>query len=346
MFGVMRRRWYIVIAILIITAVYLYNRSTAAQKKERESLYTIKRENLRETLTLSGQIAADEHVILRFQTSGRLAWVGPKEGDRVKKYQGIASLDQRDVQKQMQKKLNDYVKERHDFDQSGDDNRRIGDQPIREEGDAMKRLLEKAQYDLDNAVLDVEIQQLAREYSYLYTPIDGILIRADVKYPGVNITPAGAEFEVINPDTLYFSFTSDQTEVIKLSEGLNGELFFDSYPEEEITGQIYFLSYTPKIGETGTVYEGRMRLINADPLDYRYGMTGDVSFVISEKSNVVSVPSNYVKSDSKGKYVMKKEGEKKVKTYIKVGAEIDTVYEVLKGLVEGDEIYIDAEGSV
>ncbi|OGK62048.1 hypothetical protein A2334_04215 [Candidatus Roizmanbacteria bacterium RIFOXYB2_FULL_38_10] len=339
-FNVFKKRWYVFLIILLIGGFYLYNRQSVAAKKEQESLYTIKRQDLRELLSLSGEIAADEHVILRFQTSGRLSWIGVKEGDIVKKYQGIAALDQRDLQKRMQKTLNDYAKERNDFDQSKDDNQRVGDQPIREEGDAMKRLLEKAQYDLTNSVLDVELQQLVKEYSYLYTPIEGIVIRIDSKYPGINITPTGAEFEILNPSTLYYSFTADQTEVVKLKEGQRGVLAFDSYPEKEQSGEIYYLSYTPKSGETGTVYEGRMKLLNGDLMDYRYGMTGDVTFTLEEKHNVVSVPSSYVLSDTKGKYVEKKEAGKKIKTYIKVGSEIDTMYEVLKGLSEGDEIYI------
>ena len=336
----LKKRWYVVVILLLAAAGYFYSQASAAAKKEKESLYTIRRQTLRETLSLSGEIAADEHVVLRFQTSGRLAWVGVKEGDSVKKYQGIASLDQRDVQKRMQKTLNEYAKERNDFEQSRDDNQRIGDQPTRELGDEMKRILENAQYNLTSSVLDVELQDLAREYSYLFTPIDGIVIRADSKFPGVNITPTGAEFEIVNPNSLYFSFTADQTEVIRLKTGMKGDMVFDSYPDDEIAGEIYYISFTPKSGETGTVYEGRIKLIDKNLEHYRYGMTGDVTFMIGEKFNVVSIPSNYVKTDAQGKYVFKKVGSKKVKTPVTVGEEIDTVYEVLKGLSEGDQIYI------
>jgi len=341
-FKVLKKRWYVFIILLLIGVGYFYNKTNVAAKKIKESQYTIKRQNLRETLSLSGKIDADEHIVLRFQTSGRLSWVGVKEGDVVSKYQGIASLDQRDIQKRMQKTLNDYAKERNDFDQSRDDNRRIGDQPTKELGNEMKRLLEKAQYDLTNSVLDVEIQTLAREYSYLYTPIAGIVIRVDSKYPGVNITPTGAEFEILNPDTLYFSFTADQTEIIKLKDGLIGELVFDSFPDDIEKGSIYYISYTPKQGETGTVYEGRIKIPKEMVNKMRLGMTGDVTFGLQEKNNVVSIPSNYVKSDSSGKYVDKLIKDKQVKTYIKVGMEIDGFYEVLKGLEENDIILIPA----
>lgn len=336
-----KKRWYILLVIFIVVLIFFITKQNASKASGNKStIYKVKRQNLVETLSLSGSIDAEERVVLRFQTSGRLAWVGVKEGDYVKKYQGIASLDQRDLKKRFQKTLNDFVKERYDFDQAKDDNQRWADQSTREAGDEMKRLLEKAQYDLNNSVLDLEISQLAVEYSYLYTPIEGIVVRADSKYAGVNITPAQAEFEIINPKTLYFSFTADQTEVIRLKEGLTGKMVFDSFPDKEIEGKISYLSFVPKTGETGTVYEGKIKLTSDDLNNYKYGMTGDVTFVLSEKKNVLTIPTNYVRSDSKGKYVEKKQGSKRVKIYPKLGEDIDGDYEVISGLSESDEIFL------
>lgn len=335
-----KKRWYLFVILLLIGVAYFYNQTTVSAKKIIDSQYSIKRQTLRETLSLSGQVEADEHVVLRFQTSGRLAWVGVKEGDLVKKFQSLASLDQRELKKRLEKSLYQYAAERNSFEQSKDDNQRVGDQPIRENGDRMKRILENAQGDLSSSVIDVELTALTLEYSNLWSPIDGIVIRVDSKFPGVNITPTGAEFEILNPDTVYFSFTADQTEIIKLREGLIAELVFDSFPDETETGSIYYISYTPKEGETGTVYEGRIQIPNEKTNKLRLGMTGDVTFSLQEKNNVIAIPSNYVKTDQKGKYVDKLVNEKPVKTYIKVSSEIDGNYEVLKGLQENDSILI------
>jgi len=337
-----KTRWYILLVVVIGVGFFLNQQRTAQAKKEKDTTYIIKRQNLKETLSLSGQIDADEHVVLRFQTSGRLSWIGVKVGDTVEKYQTIANLDQRELKKNLQKKLLTYAQTRNSFDQTGSDNQRIGDQPTNDLdlGDKMKRLLENAQFGLDSSVLDVELTNLSMEYSNLFTPIEGIVIRADAKYAGLNVTPSQAEFEIINPETLYFSFTADQTEITKLSDGMKGEMVFDAFPDQKKDGSLYYISYTPVAGETGTVYEGRMKVDSGKLSQYRFGMTGDVSFVLSEKNNVVAVPSNYVKTDTKGKYVMKIINGKQEKTYILVGPEIDGFYEVRKGLEEGNDIYI------
>ncbi|MFH0772929.1 MAG: efflux RND transporter periplasmic adaptor subunit [bacterium] len=340
--GFLKKRWYIVLILVIGIILFLNRQQAAKAQKEKESTYTIRRSDLKETLTLSGEIMADEHVVLRFQTSGKLAWVGVKEGDVIKKYQTIASLDQREVKKKLQKSLLTYAETRNSFDQTGNDNQRIGDQPTTDWdlGDKMKRLLENAQYGLDSSVLDVELTNLSIEYSNLVSPIEGVVTRVDSKYAGVNITPSQAEFEIINPKTLYLSFTADQTEITKLIQGMKGQMTFDSYPDETQTGALYYISYIPKSGESGTVYEGRIRITSNDVQKYRYGMTGDIEFLLSERNNVISIPSNYVKSDNKNKYVLKKVGDKQVKTPIKVGEEIDGSYEVKKGVEEGDVIFV------
>lgn len=339
-FGFLKKRWYVVLIIVIGVGFYLNQQRTAQAKIEKEQTYVVERQNMKELLSLAGEISADEHVVLRFQTSGKLAWVGVKEGDIVKKYQTIASLDQRELKKRLQKSLLTYAQTRNSFDQTGSDNQRIGDQPTNDLdlGDKMKRLLENAQYGLNSSVLDVEITNLSLEYSNLFTPIEGVVTRADSKYAGVNITPSQAEFEIINPKTLYFSFTADQTEVTKLSEGMQGNISLDSFPDKTKTGALYYVSYTPKAGETGTVYEGRVRIPIEDVNHYRYGMTGDVSFTLNEKDNVVVVQDKLIKSEGDKKFVWRKKNNNREKVYIKTGLETDGLVEILSGVEMGDVI--------
>lgn len=335
-----KKRWYILLILAIGIGFYLNQQKTAQAKKEKETTYTVERQNMKELLSLAGEISADEHVVLRFQTSGRLAWVGVKEGDIVKKYQTLASLDQREVKKNLQKKLLTYAQTRNSFDQTGSDNQRIGDQPTNDLdlGDKMKRLLENSQYGLDSSVLDVELTNLSIEYSNLFTPIEGVVTRVDSKYAGVNITAAQAEFEIINPKTLYFSFTADQTEITKLTEGMKGTIDLDSFPNQAKEGSLYYVSYTPKTGETGTVYEGRVRISEDMAAHYRFGMTGDVSFTLNEKNNIVVIQDKLIKSEGDKKYVWRKKNGNQEKVYIKTGLETDGMVEVLSGVEMGDVI--------
>jgi RND family efflux transporter MFP subunit len=338
-FSVIKKRWYVTLILVVVVGGYFYQTKNTTAGDKKEEFYQVKRQNIKEVLTLSGEIDADEKIVLRFQTSGKLSWIGVKEGDRVKKYQTIAALDQRDVRAKLQQNLNDFVKKRFDFDQTVDDTKRLADQPTQEGRDKMKRLLEKAQYDLNNAVLNVELNQLAIEYSFLTTPIEGIVTRVDVPFAGSNITPAGAEFEIINPSTIYFSANADQSEVPLLAVGMKAKITLDAFENKVFSGKVIYVAFTPKKGETGTVYKIKLEIEPEKLLsNTKIGMTGDAEFMLQERNNVLVIPVNLVKTENKKKYVEKIVNRKKINTQIKVTDEINGQYIVVDGLKEGDLI--------
>ncbi len=325
----------IIAGVIILAVAYFGYQKFFVEPKaaKKVATITVKRGDLKEELTISGQIRAEQDVVLRFQTSGYLTWVGVKEGDYVKKYQGIAALDQRELQKNLQKYLLTYKKSRNDFDATIDaDKNQIMT-------DTMKRALDDLQSDLTSSVLDVEIKDLARRFANLWTPIEGLVIRAESPVAGVNVTPTQAEFEVVNPTTVYFSATADQTEVTKLQATQPGVLRLDAFPDQDITGYITTISFTPNVDETGTVYDVKFGFTK-DNSDYHYrlGMTGDLTFVTAGRSNVLILPSKFVKSENGEKYVNLLSDGKKVKTKVTVGLETDSDVEIVSGLSEGNVV--------
>jgi len=336
----LKKRWYIILILILAVGIYFNQSKQTAAVKKKESFYEIKRQDIKDTLSLSGEIAADEKIVLRFQSSGRLSWVGVKEGDQVKKYQAVASLDQRELKKKLDRYLNTYMKSRWDFEDAKSDEHPTYWNMTQPEKDAVQRIAESAQFDLNNAVIDVELQNISLQYATLISPIEGIVTRVDAPFAGVNITPTQAEIEIVNPKTIYFSATADQTDVTKLSEGKEGEIVLDAFEEDPTKGKIKFISYIPKTGETGTVYQIKMLVDNLNNLNkYRIGMTGDVDFLIKERKQVLVIPSNLVKTEKDKKYVEKQVNNQKVKTFITTTDEIDGSYIVTGGLKEGDLIY-------
>ncbi|MBI4008817.1 efflux RND transporter periplasmic adaptor subunit [Candidatus Roizmanbacteria bacterium] len=340
-FSFVKKRWYIIVILVIGLIFFRYQRISSEKKEKEKNTYKVKRQTIKDELSLSGQIDAEEKITLRFQSSGKLSWVGVKEGDYVKKYQSIASLDQREVQQNLKKYLNTFVKERLDYDQEVEDTNIKYTGGLTEDARrAAIRVLDQAQYDLNNAVVDVELKKLAIEYSTIFSPIEGLVVRVGSPYAGVNITPSQAEIEIVNPKTVYFSATADQTDVIKLKQGLTGDIVLDSYPDENLKGKISLISFLPKEGETGTVYKVKLSLNDSDgDYKYRFGMTGDVSFLLKERRNVLTVPTSYIKTLKNKKYVWKLIDGKRVRTFVTADEEIDGTTLVKSGLQEGDVIW-------
>ncbi len=338
-----KKRWIIVLIIIAVLGFVGYRATAGKPKDASEVSYRVKRQTLQEVLTFSGSVDAMQKATLRFQTSGRLAWLGVQEGDTVKKYQAVASLDQQTLKKQLQKELIAYEKERmlHDNSTLDYDNHALpADQYARQDAiDAYK----KSQYDLDSSILDVELSDIALRYSTLISPINGIVVAMGTKQAGVNITPTQAEIVIVDPSTLYFSGAVDQTDVIKLKEGDTGKITFDAFPDDRDTGTVQSIAFTPKADETGTVYEVKVDLeassAASQAMKYRLGMTGDIEFVTKQIHDVLGVPTTFIHRESGKNFVYTKKNDQKVKTPVTLGEEIDTATVILEGLQEGDIIY-------
>ncbi len=328
------RRTFAVIAVLILVGGFLFIRNKQSTENQTIETAKVKRGTLEETLTLSGSVDAQEKAALTFQAAGRLAYVGVKEGDTVKKGQLIASLDVRSVKKNLQKELNDFVKTRNDLDQIREDNKSVV------MTDTIKRLLENTQYDVNNAIIDVELQSIAVQYASLVSPINGIMTRVYPAQPGVNVTPTNATYEVINPDSIYFIASIDQTEVVKISEGMKANVVVDAFPNDEIEGTIDTISFVPVQGETGTVYSVKVDIKNSNTTPkYRLAMTGDAKLITNKAANVLYLPFVFIKEDSDGRQFVYTQKDKKTKKYITTGIETEESVEIKTGLTEGITVY-------
>jgi macrolide-specific efflux system membrane fusion protein len=256
---------------LLLPLAYLFSQT----KKEKVSQVS-SQEDWANELIFAGQVDAKRKVDLKFATSGKLSWVGVEEGDEVKKGQKIAALDQRELEKLFKKEMNDYMKERFDFEQSHDDYQEEKDRLLIT--DEIKRILEKAQYDLNNSVLDVEIRQLAIEYANLYSPINGIVTSIDQPIAGVHVTPATAVFTIADPNSLYFQAEIDEEEISQIKTGQQAKIILDAYPEQEFDTQVETISFAPIPGKTNPTYEVVTNLPSKENFFFRLGMDGEIEF--------------------------------------------------------------------
>lgn len=335
------KKLIILVGILLIlgAVVFFWNRSKSQSTQETTAI--VRRETLIVPLTLSGEMKAKEQYTVRFQTTGLVTGIHSAEGETVTKNQLLASLDQRKLKNDMQQLLNTYMDSRWNFEQVKNDNQTTAElaaqQAVRERA---QRLIDRSQFSLNNSVLDVEAQALALEFASLYSPINGIVTKAPEITTGINITtPSQAEFEVVNPDSLYFEALADQTEVTLLQTGKIATLFLDAFPDSTLSGVLQSISFTPQQGEVGTVYAIDISIAALNRDQFRLGMTGDVTFVTTSKENALLVPLSFVTSKAGKRYMKIKENNKIVEKEVTTGLENDTDIEILSGITEGTVVY-------
>jgi RND family efflux transporter MFP subunit len=283
------------LTVLIIGGFWTYQKLKPLPLDQRYELSTVKPTDIEETVIASGKIASQTQVDLKFQTSGRLAWVGVEEGEIVKKWQALASLDQRELQKGLEKTLLDYSKERNDFEE--DIQVTYKDTVLT---DSLKRLLEKNQWDLNKTVLDVELKDIALKYASLISPIDGLVTHIDVPVAGVNVTPATAVFTVADPNKLTFIAEIDEVDVSKLIVGQQASLVLDAYSNDVFKVSVDWIDFSATVDSSGaTVYLVKFNLENSEG-KLRLGMNGEVTIVIASKNDILTVPLSSITETEQG----------------------------------------------
>ena len=336
-----KKYWYIVILLLIVAGGVGWKlRPKPVEYRE----YTVERGPLQVILSASGTVRAENKADLAFQTGGRLSWVGVKKGDRVKKWQGIASLDQRTVQKNLEKELNDYLKVRWDFQGNRETYNVSTDNLDRYTlTPAIRRLLEKSQFDLNNSVLDVELQSVVKEFSSIVSPFSGLITSVSIPNPGVNVLAGAAIATVIDPDSMYFEAQIDEVDIAKIKTGAQVELTLDAYPEEVIDAKVVSVDFSPiSLSGGGTGYAVKISLPSqTDDLKFKLGLNGNADIIMAQLNEALILPPPAIVQKG-GRWTVKvKRGKEIVEQEVNIGWETEDKIEIKSGLGIGDQVYVN-----
>lgn len=331
-----RFRWKILLLLLVLIGgigYWQYSSRQAAQKKkltfEHPQVRTIKQE-----LEVSGKVDAKEKAVLKFLAGGKLTYIGAKEGDTVKKWQTLASIDVRDLQKTLAKNLNLYAIQRSTVDQNLDSRKNIHGNY------STDQLNKQDQFTLENTVTTVEIQDLAIKNSSLYSPLAGVLISAPTQVAGTVVTASDA-FTVINPNSMVFIANVDETDISKVKEGMMATIKLDAYAKTEIPAKVGKISYQSSEASTGTVFEVEFVLPSSiTDVTYRLGMNGSVRILLDQKDNVLSVPNRAIIEREGKTYVEVQDGSKTKTQEVSVGLENDEDIEILNGVTASDSVLV------
>lgn len=293
----------------------------------------------------SGTVRSEVETKVQFQASGKLVWLGVKEGDRVKKWQALASLDKESLKKSFEKAMNDYLTYRWDFEQKRADYKFQSDHALIT--DDIRRIFDKTQFSLNKAVLDVEIANLAVKYATIYSPIEGIVTKVEPSVAGINIIYSSAYVEIADPQKMEFEAIVDEADIGKLKVGQTATITLDAFPEEKFLGvikRLAFKSTTTSSGGTG------FSIFVSFPAEamakLRIGLNGDFEVITEVKDQVLLIPSDSLLEIGDKKYAFKYIDGKVVQTEVTTGLINEDKVEIVGGLREGDLLILEGVGSL
>jgi len=327
-------KWFWVILVVVTLGIggFFYFNNKA---KGVSVTTTVQKGEVKEELVLTGSVEADKHAKLYFPTAGKIAGVYVKEGDWVKKGRALISLDQTALNTVYQQALNNY----RNYQAAAENALDIVKDHSKDETFAQKATRTAAEVARDNAYDAVTAAKYNLDNSILFAPFGGLITSLPFSSPGVNVGYTDLQVEILDPASIYFEVEADQSEVINIKEKQNVVIVLDSYKSRELSGTVSFVGFTPKPGETGTIYKVKVQLTNSEVENIlpRIGMTGDANFVLSQKEDVLYAPPKFIHSDKDGKYV--NIGGKNNKVRVTIGIEGEERVEIVSGIKEGDILY-------
>ena len=327
-----------VLIVLLISGLALWQWRVRGAKLTKEVQKTAKVTQGKITIsfTIDGKTVVDSRN-LSFELGGIVRGVKVKEGDEVKPWQTLAYLDPSEAQKNLEKALRDYSKERNDFDETTQVE--YADTLLT---DTIKRILEKNQWDLDKAVLDVELKNIAYRKSFLTSPIKGIVAAVNIK-PGETVSSQGSipAIVVVDPNSIHFESYVEDIEALKIKPGSNVRLKLDAIPNEEFTGKVEFVSPVATIDENDlSTYKV---VINFDQLNSQLldGLSGEAEIITKEVAKTLKIPNTTVKRENGQSivFVVNQNG-KTTKREVKLGFTNGKEVQVISGLQLGETLIV------
>ncbi|MBI2029356.1 efflux RND transporter periplasmic adaptor subunit [Candidatus Gottesmanbacteria bacterium] len=209
-------------------------------------------------MNLSGKIASDQVIKLKFSISGTVSSVNTTTGKSVKKGELLASLNQKELQAYLDRSLKYYDSQRAEFEEK--QKKGIGD---------FERI--KIQSELDISVKNVEIAKTNLEATNLYSPINGIVVEMDPIAPGVNIAPTNFVITVLNPDSYYFDAEVKEENLNDLKVDDYAEISLKAFKDKVYKGRVAAIGITPS---KDGIYP--VKIVLEEKTDLRLGLSGTV----------------------------------------------------------------------
>lgn len=324
-------RKYKIIGLIVIVILGFF--MISGNKKAVPLQFTsVKKQDIRQEISGSGTLTGMNSASLHFKTSGRLAYINVKTGDKVTKGQVIGGLDVQDLAIALRQAQNTLRDKRAIVDKIKDDTKDNTSETY-----IQRQTRTTAEVAQDNAYDSVLAAQRAFQDAVIFSPFAGVVTKADF-LPGQNVFSADIITQVVDFSAIVFSAEIDEADIARAAVGQKAEITLNAYGDKIFRGKVSEI-----LQETETTANGATVVIVKILLDDQSvkniaGLNGQVNIIIQEKDNVFSIPLEALISGNTV-FVNTPLGLKKQK--VEVGLESDTAAEIIKGLKEGDQIVVN-----
>jgi RND family efflux transporter MFP subunit len=345
---------FAVVAILIIAAGYYLLKSFSNTAIEVKMTSVIKQTPGRSSavLTASGYVVAQRKASVSSKGTGVLVYLGVVEGDKVKKGQIIARLDDRDIvaqldeaksslqlyKAQMNEVENNYNREKELF------NRGLSAQQSLDQAESVYKTLLA---NIDIAEARIRAAEVALENMIIRAPFDGTVLTKNAEVGeivapfGASTTSRAAVVTIADMNSLMVETDVSESNIEKIKQDLDCEIVLDANPGKSYQGYVYKIVPTADRSKATVLVKVGFKSYDSRVLPE---MSAKVSF-LSEKSKeeqeqvpVLTAPLSAVEDLEGKKIVYVVVDDQAVQKEISTGRLFGSYVEITSGLEEGEKI--------
>lgn len=308
----------VIVVALVLTIVLLRNKNKNKNTIEEVKTTLVYESEFTRSVDMSGYLEAYDDQSVQFRSTGAITGVFVKVGDKVKKGDLLATID--------------------------DSNQKYNLMKIEQE-------IEKAEYTASER--EMELLKLQKqnalnnlEYTRAVAQFDGVV--TDVNIAVGDYAEAAKTLDLmklVDISTLKATVEVDEMDVTALSEGMEVDLNFDSLPGEKVKA---IVSYIPLLGTYNTssgIGVKKVELTISNPPEGVYpGYSFSSTVTSSSKTKYLMIQSSAIKS-RRGKSYVTKVNEDGSNTEIEVGVRYlgEGLSQILSGDIKsGDKVVVSS----
>ncbi|HUL21237.1 MAG TPA: efflux RND transporter periplasmic adaptor subunit [Thermodesulfobacteriota bacterium] len=330
-----------------IIAISVAACSGGADKKESEGgtvpvvVGKIQKVQERETISVSGTVTTpNSPASVSFLVSGKVVFVGPREGDFVKAGEGLATIDPTDYQLTVAAAKAQTDMAKIEYKRAEDEHRRMkmlydSNSLAPNDYQKFKAAFESAGQQVDQSAAS---ENLARKHladTTLYAPISGYISKRSVE-PGDTASPGHPVFEIVQMDSVEVDVGVPETDVRLVRIGQKAEIKVPALSGNSFQGTVRVLNISAD--PNTRTYMARIRVPNPEHT-LRIGMVAEATIRGDKAVTRTLLPEDAVIHDPQGAtqvFVYYPDQKRVYAKRVEIGALREKDLEIRDGLT-GDE---------
>ncbi|MGH9750265.1 MAG: efflux RND transporter periplasmic adaptor subunit [Candidatus Polarisedimenticolia bacterium] len=332
------------------------------------TVYRVAAGRVEETVTNSkaGTVKARRRAKISPEIGGRVATIGARPGDRVRKGQVLLRLGDSDLKAQLALARQELATARATAreacltaEQAQRDYRRNLD--LKKDAIVSEEILERmlnqsegaaarceaARAAIERSSSAIDLAQANLEKSVLRAPFDGIVADLDAELgewvsPSPPAVPIPPVYDVIDPSSIYVSAPLDEVDAATVTPGLPARVTLDPYPQKSFEGRVARVApYVQDIEQQNRTLE--IEVDFTDPEITRAmlpGTSADIEIILDARDGVLRIPAYALLEGAR--VLVFGEGRLKARQ-VKTGLRNWEYAEVTEGLTAGEPVVVSLD---